>query len=485
MDITAKEELLLPEVLVEPPTATAATTTTTAGLGFLLRRLLPLLTGTLPSSPLSPLTTTTTSSNSSVTSNSSSSPSSPDQTNTTLNQEPSLPPPPPIKWTPFPSPLLEDEQEEPNHSNHSQHPHLLVFRHKATLKLTLNRPDKGNALTPALMQTMLTLFRHVINPDPTIHRVFITGRGKYFCTGMDLGSGSGDTNNNISKSSSSRGVAVLAATSCSLSSGPAAKTDEDKKDGQQGGSHDDDDNDPLFSPTLVPQQARLLRTFFHTIDTCPKQTIALLNGPAFGGGVGLLTVCDIRLASAASPFFCCLSEIRLGLVPATITRYVVREWGPSLARMAIISGRKISAEVMLRAGVLHGLLTPVVSGSGGDDDDNDDDDDDNHDPKFMQEQALERAFVQEWLRPDLRYAAPEAVGMCKRLVRSATARGDDSADTDDEGVKAFEDMLLGGTSAGDSNVSEAKIGVGLFRKGVKGVVWEDMSPGGDDIVLQE
>lgn len=292
-----------------------------------------------------------------------------------------------------------------------------------------------------MIESLTTLFREVINKDPTIHRVIITGKGKYFCTGMDLGS----------------------STPSSSSSSTTQEEEEDQ-----------DTEDPLFSPTLVPLHARLLSRFFHTIDTCPKQTIALLNGPAFGGGVGLLTVCDIRLASASSSslpspsspksssnFFCCLSEVRLGLCPATIARYIVREWGPSLARMAMLSGRKISADTLLSAGVLHGLL-PVSTAE-------------------EQEECLERAFVKEWLLPDLRCAAPGAVGMCKGLVRTVT--GGEESDTDivdRQGVRAFEEMLLGGgggsgeKGSGD-RMNEARVGVGLFRKGVKGVVWEDMT----------
>lgn len=299
----------------------------------------------------------------------------------------------------------------------------LVARHKSTVRITLNRPSKGNALSLAMVRHLTALFQDHIHDDPSIHRVIITGKGKYFCTGMDLG---------LSRSSSSSSAL-------------------------------EEDQDSLFSPTAVPQHARLLAHFFHALDTCPKQTIALLNGPAFGGGVGLLTVCDIRLVSAslASDFYCCLSEVRLGLCPATIARYLVREWGPSLARMAMVSGRRIGSEMLLRAGILHGVLS--CGGGGGDDEEE-------------EEGGLERAFVEEWLLKDLRFAAPEAVAMCKRLVRRAEGGGesDDAEVINSDGVKAFEDMLLRSRQDQSGKMSEARVGVGLFRKGVKGVVWEDL-----------
>lgn len=350
------------------------------------------------------------------------------------------PQPPSIQWTslPSPSPSLTSDDE-----------HLLLARHKSTLKITLNRPSKGNALTTPMIESITTLFRNHINPDPSIHRVIITGRGNYFCTGMDLG---------LSCSSGTTRQAI----------------------GEGEGEEEEEEDDQLFSPAAVHKRARLLAQFLHTIDTSPKQTIALLNGPAFGGGVGLLTVCDIRLASSSSTpssssatkFFCSLSEVRLGLCPATIHPYIVREWGPSLARMAMISGRRIDAGTLLRVGVLHGLLHTE---EGGEDKEGD---------------GLERAFFQEWVLPDLRYAAPEAVGMCKRLVRSVCAakgNGDEhDCSSDDDGiensvgVKAFEEMLLGGGGGGGEakgkKMTEARIGVEFFRKGIKGVVWEDMDP---------
>lgn len=364
----------------------------------------------------------------------------------------------------------------------------LVARHRSTLRVTLNRPSRGNALSLGMVEGLTALVREHVNRDATVHRVVITGKGRYFCTGMDLGSPSASS---LYRGSSSptcetiKAAAIISATT-GASDGHSSSHSNSRKSAEEEAEKEEteeqqkkkieqqeDDDDPLFSPAQISVHARLLTTLFHTIDTCPKQTIALLNGPAFGGGVGLLTVCDIRLAGTVTNldnnntkskniFFCCLSEVHLGLCPATIAQYLVREWGPSLARMAMLSGRRIGAEDLLRAGVLHGLLEipppPSCVGTTSQE-------------KEEHQSPLEKAFVKDWLLPSLRYAAPGAVGLCKGLVKATV----DGADMDRHGVRTFEEMLSLGVSTGvGKHMHEARVGVGLFRKGVKGVVWEEI-----------
>jgi hydroxymethylglutaryl-CoA lyase len=133
--------------------------------------------------------------------------------------------------------------------------------------------------------------------DRFITRIAISATGKFFCTGMDLGKGSS----------------------------PVAQSQSA--------------SDAQFD--------RLLR-LFEAIDHAPQVTVACLQGPAFGGGVGLALVCDIRLMAADASLI--LSEVRLGLAPATISKYVIRELGISYAREAMLSARPMSAGELLRIG---------------------------------------------------------------------------------------------------------------------------------------
>ncbi|CAI4220192.1 unnamed protein product [Parascedosporium putredinis] len=122
---------------------------------------------------------------------------------------------------------------------------LIIMRDTMTVKLILDRPKNGNALT-ASMISQLTQFFESCKNDTSISRIILTANGKFFCTGMDL-----------SKESSP------------VSKGGNATTD----------------------------QFALLTNLFQSIDDAPQVTIASINGPCFGGGVGLALACDIRIAA--------------------------------------------------------------------------------------------------------------------------------------------------------------------------------------------
>src|SRR5690349_5136167 len=103
--------------------------------------------------------------------------------------------------------------------------------------ITLNRPKRGNSLTGPLVGLFLEVLNAAID-DPSVRVIVITGNGKYFCTGMDL-TPSDDT--------------------------PSA-------------------SDPVAAT----------QTMFTTLSKCPKPTIARMNGPALGGGVGIVFACNFR-----------------------------------------------------------------------------------------------------------------------------------------------------------------------------------------------
>lgn len=178
---------------------------------------------------------------------------------------------------------------------------LHIHRNGPNLKITLNRPKNGNALISTMLTTLTQTIK-TANIDPLTTRIIITATGRFFCTGMDLGKGTS----------------------------PVAK----------GGSASD-------------TQFNRLTALFEAIDTSPKVTIAAMNGPAFGGGVGLAFACDIRLCSSSAG--CTLSEVKLGLAPATISKYVVREWGVSFAREAMLSARSVGAKELAARGLVSGV----------------------------------------------------------------------------------------------------------------------------------
>jgi hydroxymethylglutaryl-CoA lyase len=158
-------------------------------------------------------------------------------------------------------------------------------------------------------------------------------------------------------------------------------------------------------------------------------TIAAINGHAFGGGVGLAFACDIRLGVNDAAFT--LSEVKLGLSPATISKYVAREWGPAFTREAMLSGRPVSV-AQLRT---LGLVATAV------------------DSKEELDDALDT-----YLRR-LRAAAPRASTMVKELV---AASGEDGQDLRIKQV--FDEMMKPG--------SESEFGLREFQSGNRNIDWD-------------
>ena len=105
------------------------------------------------------------------------------------------------------------------------------------------------------------------------------------------------------------------------------------------------------SPQENLADARRLAQLMQTVDTCPKPTIARIQGPALGGAVGLVACCDIAIAAENAEF--ALSEVRLGLIPSVIGPYVVRAIGPRAARRLFLTAHRIKAPEALRLGLVH------------------------------------------------------------------------------------------------------------------------------------
>lgn len=100
--------------------------------------------------------------------------------------------------------------------------------------------------------------------------------------------------------------------------------------------------------------AQSLATMLKTLDQLSKPTIARVQGAAYGGAVGLISCCDVAVGSPAAKF--CLSEVTLGLVPATISPYVVRAIGLRAARRYCLSAETITAETALGLGLLSTVV---------------------------------------------------------------------------------------------------------------------------------
>jgi hydroxymethylglutaryl-CoA lyase len=169
---------------------------------------------------------------------------------------------------------------------------------------------------------------------------------------------------------------------------------------------------------------------FESVNQCSKPTIAVIRGACYGGGVGLAFCCDVRIVLGRGEKFV-LSEVKRGLIAATISKYVVREWGPSLAREAMITGRAVTAEELYQRGIIHAVVD-------------------------TEEEA--EAKVREYV-DILNRCAPRAVGQTKELVNRVAERRDA-----EEGIRrTFMDMM------GPSE--EAKFGIGEFRRGNREVDW--------------
>jgi len=165
------------------------------------------------------------------------------------------------------------------------------------LRLTLNRPDIRNALNDDLMRRVIgELDRH--REDPAVRVVLFTGAGDSFCAGADL-------------------------------------------------QWMRETMDLTYEETL--ENSDLLAELFYGIYEYPKPTIVLVNGPAVGGGVGFVATCDV-VVTAAEAFYR-LSEVRLGLIPAVISPFVLAKIGEGRCRELMLTGRKVTAEESLAIGL--------------------------------------------------------------------------------------------------------------------------------------
>jgi methylglutaconyl-CoA hydratase len=220
----------------------------------------------------------------------------------------------------------------------------IVVDPRGVATLTLNRPEKHNAMDAAMIAE-LTAAAHRLGSDPAVRVVVLTGAGRSFCAGGDLGW-----------------------MRAQMEGDAAARV----------------------------REARRLAEMLGALDTMPKPLIGRVQGQAFGGGVGLISVCDVAVGVEGAAFG--LTEVRLGLIPATIGPYVVGRMGAARARRVFFSGRVFDASEAVDLGLLSRAVPPG---------------------------ALDAA-VQAEVAPYLE-AAPGAVAAGKRLVAELAAPVDAAA----------------------------------------------------------
>jgi methylglutaconyl-CoA hydratase len=178
-------------------------------------------------------------------------------------------------------------------------------RHEALARVTLNRPDLRNAFDDTMIVELTAAFR-ALSSDPRVRAIVLAANGAAFCAGADL----------------------------NWMQRMAGYSDEQ--------NHAD---------------ALGLATMLNTIYTCAKPVIACVQGDAYAGGMGLVAACDIAVAADTAHF--CLSEVKLGLIPATIGPYVIRAMGPRAAHRYFMSAERFDAREALRIGYVH-QVTPAA-----------------------------------------------------------------------------------------------------------------------------
>jgi methylglutaconyl-CoA hydratase len=169
--------------------------------------------------------------------------------------------------------------------------------------ITLNRPEKRNALSVQLVEEMMAAFDE-IERSPT-QVVILTGTGKAFCAGMDL---------------------------------DGLKSLIDK-------THDENVHDSERAAKL-----------FRRVYDFPLPTIAAVNGAAIAGGTAMATMCDFTLAVPSAKFG--YTEVRIGFVPAIVSSFLVWQVGHKIARDLLLSGRTFDADDAYRFGLVNEVIDP-------------------------------------------------------------------------------------------------------------------------------
>jgi methylglutaconyl-CoA hydratase len=223
-------------------------------------------------------------------------------------------------------------------ANHTT-PTLRIAVQDCIGRITLNRPDVRNAFNDSVIAEVTAAFAELGQRDD-VRCIVLAAEGTAFCAGADL-----------------NWMRKMADYSRDENLADAAKL------------------------------AEMLRTIYE----CPKPTVARVQGDTYAGGMGLVAACDIAVSVDTANY--CLSEVKLGLIPATISPYVIRAMGARAAHRYFLTAERFSAAEALRIGFVHELVTA-----------------DQLDAKVLE------------LTTALCNASPNAVKVCKKLVQDVAQR---------------------------------------------------------------
>ena len=221
---------------------------------------------------------------------------------------------------------------------------LILTRSGHTATVTLNRPEVRNAFNAVGIAELTAVF-DTLSQDTSVRAIVLRANGSAFCAGADL-----------------QWMRQMA----------------------------------NFSDAENLADATLLAQMLYAIYRCPKPVVASVQGDCYAGGMGLVAACDIAVAADQVQF--CLSEVRLGLIPATISPYVIRAMGENAARRYFLTAERFDAREALRIGFVHKVVAAAELDSAVSD------------------------VVQA-----LCHASPHAVGEAKRLVRELAGVVPDSS----------------------------------------------------------
>jgi len=179
---------------------------------------------------------------------------------------------------------------------------LAVDLQRNVLRVALNRPEVHNAMTPAMIAALTDLFCGLSQRED-VRAVVLTGMGRSFCAGADL--------------------AFMRAAA-----------------------------DFTFEQNVADGEA--IFDLMQAVDNCPKPVIGRINGAAIGGGVGLVSCCDIVVASEKAHFG--LSEVRLGILPAVISPFVLAKIGEANGRELFLTGERFDADHAHQIGLVQHVV---------------------------------------------------------------------------------------------------------------------------------
>jgi len=211
-------------------------------------------------------------------------------------------------------------------------------------RVVLSRPKVRNAFDEVMIAELTEVFAG-LSSDAGARAILLSGEGKIFCAGADVNW---------------------------MRRAAAYSREENLEDARR--------------------MAKMLRT----IDACAKPVVGMIRGAAIGGGVGLAAVCDIVVASDNAVFS--LAEVKLGILPAAISPYVLRAIGPRQARDCFLTGDRFGAEEARRIGLVHQVVPDA---------------------------DLEGAAAKKI--SSLLTSGPEAVAAAKRLIETVSDLGVDEA----------------------------------------------------------